>query len=137
MIMKELTIEAAIENIETVTDFVTSELDRLGCPMKAQIQITVAIDELFGNIARYAYKPETGSATVKLDVEVEPLSVIITFIDHGKPFNPLDRAEPDIHAPVEQRKEGGLGIFLVKKTMDMVDYAYIDGKNILTIKKSF
>ncbi len=133
--MKELTIEAAVENIEPVTDFVTAELERLDCPLKAQIQITIAIDELFGNIARYAYSPDVGKATVCFEVEESPLAVVISFIDHGKPFNPLEQAEPDIKLSAQERKEGGLGIFLVKKTMTMVEYTYKDGKNILKIKK--
>lgn len=134
--MKMLTVEAAIENIEPVTEFVTKELENLNCPMKAQTQIAVAIDELFGNIARYAYSPDVGKATVCLEVEEDPLAVVITFIDNGKPFNPLEQADPDIHQAAQERKEGGLGIFLVKKTMTMVDYTYQDGKNIMTIKKN-
>ncbi len=133
--MKELTIDAAIENIDKVTEFINSELQALDCPPKAEIQIDVAIDELFGNIARYAYNPETGSATVRFEIEKEPLSVIITFIDNGKPFNPLKKADPDVTLSAEERQIGGLGIFLVKKTMDMIDYKYIDGQNILMIKK--
>ena len=133
--MKELTVDAAIENIEKVTDFVNEELEALGCPMKAQIQIDVAIDELFGNISRYAYNPDTGKATVRFEVEKNPLAVIITFIDKGKHFNPLENADPDITLSAEEREIGGLGIFLVKKTMDMIDYKYSDGQNILMIKK--
>ena len=134
--MKELTIEAAIENIEKVTDFINNELEALGCPMKAEMQIDVAIDELFGNIAHYAYSPETGKATVRLEVEEDPLAVIITFIDNGKPFNPLAESDPDVTLSAEEREIGGLGIFLVKKTMDMIDYEYKEGQNILKIKKS-
>ena len=109
--MKELTIEAAVENIDKVTAFVTEELDKLDCPMKAETQIAIAIDELFGNIARYAYSPDIGKATVRLDVDENPLSVIITFIDNGVPFNPLEQTEPDVHASAKERKIGGLGIF--------------------------
>ncbi len=134
--MKELTIEAAVENIEVVTDFINRELEDLNCPVKAQTQIAIAIDELFGNIARYAYTPDIGKATVRFAVEENPLSVIITFIDHGVPFNPLEQAQPDIHASAEDRPIGGLGIFLVKKSMNMVEYAYKNGQNILTIKKT-
>ena len=134
--MKELTIEAAVENIEVVTDFINRELEDLNCPVKAQTQIAIAIDELFGNIARYAYKPDIGKATVRFAVDENPLSVIITFIDHGVPFNPLEQAQPDIHASTEDRPIGGLGIFLVKKSMNMVEYAYKNGQNILTIKKT-
>lgn len=134
--MKELTIEAAVENIEVVTGFVTAELEILGCPMKAQTQISIAIDELFGNIAKYAYSPDVGKATVCFEVEEEPLSVIITFIDNGRPFNPLEQKEPDTTLSAQERKAGGLGIFLVKKTMSLVEYEYKNGQNILRIKKN-
>lgn len=134
--MKELTIEAATENIEKVTDFVLAELEQLDCPVKAHTQIAIVIDELFGNIARYAYTPDIGQATVQVEVEDNPLSVIITFIDHGVPFNPLEQAEPDTHASAKERAIGGLGIYLVKKTMNLVEYEYRDGQNILKIKKN-
>lgn len=133
--MKELKIEAAVKNIGVVTDFVNAELERLNCSPKASTQIAIAIDELFGNIARYAYDPDVGNAEVRLEVQEEPLSVIITFIDNGKPFNPLEQAQPDTTASAKERKIGGLGIFLVKKTMDMVEYEYKEGQNILKIKK--
>lgn len=134
--MKEMTIEAAVENIEVVTDFVSQELDKLNCPVKAETQIAIAIDELFGNIARYAYSPEIGQATVQVEVEDEPLSVIITFIDNGVPFNPLELEEPNTKASAAERKIGGLGIFIVKKTMNLVEYEYKDGQNVLKIKKN-
>ena len=134
--MKELTIEATVENIAAVTDFVNAELESLGCPMKAQLQIDVAIDELFGNIAHYAYNPETGPATVRVEVEEDPMSVVVTFIDHGKPYDPLSRDDPDVTLSAEEREIGGLGVFLVKKTMDDVSYEYRNGQNILKIKKN-
>ena len=133
--MKELTIEAAVENIEVVTDFISAELENMDCPIKAQTQICIAIDELFGNIARYAYSPDVGKATVRFDVEQEPLSVIITFIDNGKPFNPLQKDDPDITLPASERRIGGLGIFMVKKSMDYMYYEYKDGKNHISICK--
>ena len=133
--MKELTVDAAVENIEVVTKFINKELEKLNCPVKAQTQIAIAIDELFGNIARYAYSPEIGKATVRFSIEEDPLAVTITFIDNGVPFDPLQRAEPDTHASLQDRPIGGLGIFLVKKTMNMVEYSYENGQNILTIKK--
>lgn len=134
--MKELNVAASVENIETVTDFVNGELESLNCPMKAQLQIDVAIDELFGNIARYAYSAEGGEATVRVEVEEDPLSVIITFIDRGIPFDPLKRRDPNVTLSAEEREIGGLGIFLVKKTMDAIDYEYNDGQNILRIRKN-
>lgn len=134
--MKELTVEAAVENIEVVTDFVNEELEKLDCPLKARRQIDVAIDELFGNIARYAYSPDVGKATVRFSVEDNPLEVTITFIDNGIPFNPLEKSNPDTHLSAEERPIGGLGIFLVKKSMDLVEYEYKNGQNILKIKKN-
>lgn len=134
--MKELTVDAAVENIEVVTDFVNEELEKLDCPLKARRQIDVAIDELFGNIARYAYSPDVGKATVRFSVEENPLEVTITFIDNGIPFNPLEKSNPDTHLSAEERPIGGLGIFLVKKSMDMVEYEYKNGQNILKIKKN-
>ena len=93
--MKELTIAATVENIETVTDFVNEQLEALDCPMKAQMQIDIAIDELFGNIAHYAYNPEIGQATVRVEVIEDPLAVTITFIDNGVPYDPLAKEDPD------------------------------------------
>ena len=133
--MKELTIEAKIENIEAVTDFVNEQLESLGCPMKAQMQIDIAIDELFGNIAHYAYNPEIGQATVRVEVVEDPLSVVITFIDNGVPYDPLAKADPDTTLSADERDIGGLGIYMVKKSMDDITYEYKDGHNILKIKK--
>ena len=133
--MKELTIAATIENIETVTDFVNEQLEAYDCPMKAQMQIDIAIDELLGNIAHYAYNPEIGSATVRVEVVEEPLSVVITFIDNGVPYDPLKKEDPNTTLSADEREIGGLGIFMVKKTMDDVIYEYKDGQNRLTIVK--
>ena len=134
--MKELTIAATVENIETVTDFVNEQLESLDCPMKAQMQIDIAIDELFGNIAHYAYNPEIGQATVRVEVVEDPLSVVITFIDNGVPYDPLAKADPDTTLSAEERDIGGLGIYMVKKSMDEIAYEYKDGHNILKIKKN-
>lgn len=134
--MKELTIPATVENIEKVTEFVNSQLEEINCPIKAKMQIDIAIDELFGNIAHYAYKPETGPATVRVEVTEAPtISVIVTFIDHGIPYDPLKKDDPDVTLSAEERAIGGLGIFMVKKTMDEITYEYKDGQNILSIRK--
>ena len=134
--MKEMTIAATIENIEVVTDFVNEQLEALDCPMKAQMQIDIAIDELFGNIAHYAYNPDVGDATVRVEVIEAPLAVVITFIDKGVPYDPLAKDDPDITLSAEERAIGGLGIFMVKKTMDEITYEYKDGQNILKIRKN-
>lgn len=99
------------------------------------MQIDIAIDELFGNIAQYAYNPETGPATVRVEVSDAPISVTITFMDHGVPYDPLQKEDPDITLSAEERGSGGLGIFMVKKTMDEITYEYKDGQNILRIRK--
>ena len=109
--MKELTIDATVENIERVTSFVDEQLEAMGCPLKAQMQIDIAIDELFGNIAHYAYNPEVGPATVRVDVLQEPLSVVVTFIDNGVAYDPLAKEDPDVALSAEEREIGGLGIY--------------------------
>lgn len=134
--MKELTIDATVDNITSVTDFVDEQLDTFGCPLKAKMQIDIAIDELFGNIAHYAYKPDVGPATVRVEVSENPLAVIITFIDHGVQYDPLSAEEPDTTLSAEERRIGGLGIYIVKKSMDEITYEYKDGQNILKIKKN-
>ncbi len=134
--MKELTISATIENVAVVTDFVDEQLEQLDCPMKTLVQVNVAIDELFGNIANYAYNPEIGAATVRVEVTENPLAVVITFIDNGVPYDPLAKADPDITLGLEERQIGGLGIYMVKKTMDDISYEYKDGQNVLRIKKN-
>ena len=133
--MKELTIAATVENIEVVTDFVNQQLEELDCPMKAQMQIDIAIDELFSNIAHYSYNPEVGQATVRVEVVEDPLAVTITFIDNGVPYDPLAKEDPDLTLSAEERQIGGLGIYMVKKSMDDITYEYKDGQNILSIKK--
>lgn len=133
--MKELIINATMENIAAVTSLVDGELDRLGCPMKTQMQIDIAIDELFGNIASYAYTPDTGEATVRVEVTENPLAMVITFIDSGVPYNPLTQEEPDITLSADERQIGGLGIYMVRKTMDDITYEYKEGQNILKIRK--
>ena len=131
----ELTVDAKIEKIEAITKFIEGRLEEHDCPIKAQTQISIAIDELFGNIAKYAYPDGEGKATVRFAIERDPLTAVISFSDSGKQFNPLDQGEPDTSLSAKERKIGGLGIFLVKKTMDSVGYEYKDGKNIVTIKK--
>lgn len=133
--MKEITLTATLENIEAVTKFVDEQLEELDCPMKAQTQIDIAIDELFSNIARYAYAPNVGEATVRVESSDDPLTVIITFIDKGVPYNPLEKEDPDTTLSADDRQIGGLGIYMVKKSMDSMEYEYRNGQNILSIKK--
>ena len=134
--MGQMTVSANVENVKMVTRFVNERLDSLGCFERIRVLVDVAVDEVFSNIVNYAYKPETGSATVRVEVEQAPLSVVITFIDHGVPFDPLAEERPDTtKLSKAERPIGGLGLFLVKKTMDDVTYESKDGQNILTIRK--
>lgn len=133
--MTELTLQAVVENIPAATAFIDEQLEALDCAMRAQMQIDVAIDELFCNIARYAYDGGDGEATVKFDFDPSDRTAKIIFEDGGKPFDPLQKADPDVTLAAEQRAIGGLGIFLVKKTMDDMTYRYENGKNVLTLYK--
>ena len=133
--MKQLDIEAVKENLPQVLEFVGTVLDEMNCGRRERLQIETAIEEVFVNISSYAYNPETGPATIRVETKKEPLSVIMSFIDHGKPYDPLAKPDVKLDRPMKERKKGGLGIFMVKKSMDGVDYEYKDGQNILTITK--
>ena len=149
--MKEIVIEAKIENLDVVQDFIANELRTSSvCPVKVQTQITLAVEEIFVNIARYAYgqnawatdppqseqsDPATNTLTVRVAAAGD--EIIIEYEDSGTPFNPLEINDPDTTLNIEEREVGGLGIFMVKKLMDAIKYRYEDNKNILLlIKKS-
>ena len=132
--MKNLRIETTSENLEIVNAFIEKELENLECSPKKSMEILVSIEEIYVNIVHYAYDGNTGFADITFDYNNG--SVFITFTDEGIEFNPLKKEDPDITVPIGERPIGGLGIFMVKKTMDSVDYKRIDGKNILTISKN-
>jgi len=131
--MKELITEAKTENLDTVLEFVNSELDAAELNMKLQTHILVAVEEIFVNIAQYAYNPEVGETIIRLAVGDE---IVIEFEDSGKPYNPLEKEDPDTTLAAFERKIGGLGVFMVKQIMDAAEYRNAGGKNILTIKKN-
>lgn len=132
----ELDIEAVEENLSEVIAFVDKKLEAVGCSMKSQMQIDLAVEEIFINIAKYAYIPDKGRAIVRVEVSEEPIQVKITFIDHGKPYDPLAKDDPDISLSADDRPIGGLGIFMAKQSMDDISYEYKDGSNILTLIKN-
>ena len=134
--MKELVIEADRKKLWEVQAFIDEQLEAVDCPMLTQTAIDVAVEELFVNIASYAYDQDTGDVAVQVTMHEDPLCAEISFIDSGKPYDPLAKPDPDTSLSVKERKKGGLGIFMVKESMDDVRYAYKDGKNILTIKKN-
>lgn len=133
--MKELVVKSLTDNLDDVIEFVDKELEGCACSAKTLTQINVAVEELFVNIAHYAYGDETGLATIRVELSEDRNAVMITFIDSGKPYDPLAKPDPDTTLSVEERQIGGLGIFMVKKSMDDVIYEYREGKNILTLKK--
>lgn len=135
--MRELKITALNENLPEVLKFIGESLDQAGCKPADSTRIEVAVEEIFSNIANYAYNPETGSATVSVEMSEDPLRIIISFSDNGTPYNPLEREDPNLKLSVSERNRGGLGIFMTKKFMDKVSYEYKDGMNILTIEKLF
>lgn len=136
MSVKELTLEAKVANLQQVLDFVDENLTSMRCPMKILMQIDVAVEEIFVNVASYAYTPSTGSVTIRMDLQEKPRAVVITFIDSGIPYNPLAKEDPDVSLSAEERSIGGLGIFMVKKTMDKMEYEYTDQKNVLKMYKN-
>lgn len=135
--MKELKFDAKVEELDAVLAFLDTELENLDCPMKVQTELDLAVEELFVNIANYAYGDKTGYALMKFAELENARGVSITFVDEGMQYNPLERPDPDITLPAEERPVGGLGIFLVKKIADEVNYNYSDGKNIFNFIKKF
>lgn len=133
--MKELRIEATLENLDNVLAFVDAKLEEQDCPIKVQMQLDVAVEELYVNIAHYAYAPGTGQAVIEFDYNEDTGVVKITFKDSGTPFDPTAKADPDTTLSAAERQIGGLGIYMAKKSTDEMNYEYKDNMNILSIFK--
>ena len=133
--MEALRIKALTDNLDRVLQYVDTALELMGCSMKNQIQIDMAVEELFVNIAHYAYKGTAGDAVILAGPDPKTGILRITFRDWGVPFDPLAKTDPDISLSVEEREIGGLGIFMAKKIMDTMDYKYENGQNVLTMTK--
>ena len=133
--MKQMKTKARREQLESVLMFLEEELSSIQHNTKNKIQLFIAVEELFVNIASYAYYPSEGDAEIDIDTDNENNIVYITFIDSGKPYNPLEREDPDVTLSAKERKIGGLGIYMVKKSMDDMSYEYKNGCNILKIGK--
>ena len=136
---KNLVVDATMENLDTVIGFVEDELALFDCPMKTTMLITVSLEEVYVNVVNYAYGDAVGKCeiTLAIDDTSEVKKVVITVKDSGKPFDPLAKEDPDITLSADDRQIGGLGIFMVKKSMDEVSYKNISGYNTLTIVKSW
>lgn len=136
--------EAKVDNLDEATAFVETELEELGCGMKQMMQLTVALEEIFVNIAHYAYSktgadgkqiPDTGTGPMSIAIDFKDGNVYLRFEDKGIAYNPLEKADPDITLSAEEREIGGLGIYMVKKSMDDVIYQREGEKNVLTLVK--
>ena len=134
---EELELEAKLETLPQVLAFLDEHLERRGCPMKVQTQLDIAVEEIFINIANYAYGGEPGRAVVQLRKTRDPEGVSVTFIDEGVPYDPLAKPDPDVTLSAKDRPIGGLGIYMVKKSMDDILYEYKDNCNKLTLIKHF
>ena len=130
------TFPAKIDALSDVLGFVDQTLESLECPMKIQMAVCVAIEEVFVNVAHYAYGDGEGDMTLGIGFDEESRVITFRMTDKGVPFDPLQKPDPDITLSAEDRQIGGLGIFITKKTMNTVEYAYENGENILTMKKN-
>ena len=130
-----LKIPAKVDQLNEVLSFVDMHLEECGCPLKTQMQFDVAIEELFVNIASYAYQSENGEAEITMTIEEDPTVAEFEFRDWGIPFDPVKKQDPDVTLTAEERQIGGLGIYMVKKSMDDIQYKRENGQNILTIRK--
>ncbi len=131
-----MTVPAALDRLDEVLALVDGALETLKCPMKTQMMIDLAVEEVFVNIAHYAYAPDTGDAEILVRTDPETATVEIEFRDGGIPFDPLAKPDPDVTLTAEERGIGGLGIYLVKKNMDAVTYCRVNGQNVLTLTKT-
>ena len=128
-----LRIPAELERMDEVLDFVSSLIDAYGTTPPMRTQLRMAMEELYVNIAHYAYPSGDGWAEVRGSVEDGVAT--FTLIDAGTPFDPLAKPDPDTTLSAEEREIGGLGIYMVKNMVDEVEYEYCDGCNQLTIRK--
>lgn len=131
----EIKIRAVTENLHEVLGRIDALLEETECPMKIKMQIDLSVEEIFINIASYAYGEDSGDVSIRASISRDPDEITITFTDSGVKYDPLSAEDPDVTLSAQERQIGGLGIFLTKKSMDVLAYEYIEGKNILTMKK--
>ncbi len=132
---KKLVVSAKLDKLDTVIAFLEEVLERAGCPMKTITQICISVEEIFVNIVNYAYHESGGNC--EMDITAEENVMTLKIEDSGKEFNPLEKEDPDITLSAEERQIGGLGIWMVKQSMDSVEYCYEEHKNKITLVKSW
>lgn len=136
--MNELNLIANVENLSEVINFVDENLEQHDCPIKIQMTIDIAVEEVFVNIANYGYPNSIGKVKITFEyISGSPSYIKITFVDSGIPYNPFEKLDPDVSLSAEDRQIGGLGIYMVKKSMDSVqyEYKYKEKNNVLTLTK--
>ena len=129
-------VNADVNELQRVLEFVEECVQGIDYPPKAMMQINVSVEEIFVNIAHYAYSDKTGEAVIEVEIGDEPKMITITFIDSGVKYDPLAKPDPDVTLSVKDRQIGGLGIFMTKKFMDELSYEYRDGQNVFAMKKN-
>lgn len=135
--MKKMEFDADVKQLNAVNAFIDAELEAAGCPMRVQMQIDLTVEEIFVNIAHYAYEDKCGKAEITVELLMDPAGIHIEFRDAGVPYDPLSHKDPDVTLTAEERRIGGLGIYLVKQQMDHLTYQRDGEENLLTIEKYF
>ena len=123
-----LSVTPTMDTVSQVAAFVEEQLEQLEVPMKLSTKLMVAVDEIYSNIVRYS-----GATQAQVRIVKDPDTLRLVFCDNGIPYNPLEAKEPDTTASAQEREIGGLGIFMVRKMMDKVEYRYRDEQNVLTL----
>lgn len=134
--MKEIILESKIENLNSLLLEIEELIEDKRISIKSKLQLELIIEELFVNICSYAYE-DVGEIKVQYELLENPLRIIVTFIDNGIEFNPLSKTSPDLTLNAEQREVGGLGLTIVRKNVNQIDYKYENNQNNLTIEKLF
>lgn len=132
----KIQVLAKIEELDKVNQYIEQQLQKIDCPARLILSVQLAVEEAFVNIAKYAYPEGGGDVRILTEVSLDPQHITIVLKDRGVPYNPLEKEDPDVTLSAKERKIGGLGVYLVKKNMDNVDYTYEDGFNILSMKKN-
>jgi len=134
--MNTIELPAIMENLDVSIDFLINGIEKAGIDKKTIYQLRLACEEVIVNVINYAYPNHQGNVTISYELSEDKCDLVILISDSGVPFNPLEKAEPDINLPIEERQIGGLGIFMVRNIMDTVEYIRQDGSNILTLTKA-
>ncbi len=132
----EIIVPAEFKQLTAVMGLIDNGLKNLNFPLTSWIHVKIAVDEIFSNIIKHTDLLGGGDVKVLVRTETDPGAIVITFIDRGRPFNPLLAEEPDVTVPAKKRRIGGLGLLMVRRLMDSVEYEYKDEQNILTIRKN-